>query len=720
MNSFLKGSAMMQRIKRIKKDELSSLQKKILEMAQKLRSKNKFIDMLTLFEACCKELPNPEPEIDQAIRDLHRMKYFVSGKKLSRDDILTNEKRSKIYDYILANPGVHEREIKITFELGSYMAYRHLTLLENFGFIRKKPYQNKVAYFPMDFDEAQEQNVLLLRNESSKKVYECIQSNEGLRLTDLNEILQVPFSSLQFHLDRLTEGGLIKKIKKGTISYYVASEYEEHEKIIEVKREYDYFGGNIRFKVAVRNLTDMAILNISVNLNPSEQFILDTPQQNIANLSPNTTRGIDFILTPLTCGTSKVIGGLTFEDAYGTVYTLPINPKEISIKCPLVQPQNATQAEVNEWIKTLKRGTGKITYQNITDEEAFRIGREQVSALDITEVSVDAEQKYCWYSGQVKVTGQNMVVKVSVVDPDIVLDIWADDLKQTTGFMAFIINLINLALQMTYKMVQKTENITQKIFDLMKASTVLEGLFSVCENSKLVSEITNCLTDLQQFLEGSFSESPLMYSIRETYSTLTNEFLPNSTVEERFGIGFRFKLLNWLHKIAEMIQYHINTYQETFNDISQISGELNTGLNFIKEKIQEHEKSYGLEIISYLLILDKKSGLSFFEKNFGDLRINPDLVAGFLQALQSFGTEISASEASMKTLTYEDYQFQIETGKYIRTALILNGTPNEFVITRLQEFVKQFETIFEDDIKNFTGNIQVFESANALLNTIFK
>jgi len=362
----------------------------------------------------------------------------------------------------------------------------------------------------------------------------------------------------------------------------------------------------------------------------------------------------------------------------------------------------------------------KITYQNITDEEAFRIGREQVSALDLTEVSVDSERRYCWYSGQVKVTGQNMVVKVSVVNPDIMLDIWADDLKQTTGFIAFIINLINIALQIAYKMVQKTEDITQKILALMKASTVLEGLFSICENSKLVSEMTNCLTDLQQFLEGSFSESPLMSSIRETYSTLTNEFSPNSTVEELFGIGFQFKLLTWLHKVAEMIQYHINTYQETFNDINQISGELNTGLSFIKETIQKHEKSYGLGIISYLLILDKKSGLSFFEKNFGDLRINPDLIGGFLHALQSFGTEISEAETSMKTLTYEDYQFQIETGKNVRIALLLRGTPNDFVITRLQEFLKQFEKNFEVDVKNFTGNIQVFGPAGALFSAIFK
>lgn len=169
-----------------------------------------------------------------------------------------------------------------------------------------------------------------------------------------------------------------------------------------------------------------------------------------------------------------------------------------------------------------------------------------------------------------------------------------------------------------------------------------------------------------------------------------------------------------------MIQYYINTYQETFDDINQISGELSSGLRLINEKIKEHEKTYGMGILSYLLILDKKSGLTFFEKNLGDLHINPDLVGGFLHALQSFGTEISEAETSMKTLTYENYQFQIETGKYVRAALILRGAPNDFVITRLQEFLKQFEKNFEEDIKIFIGNTQVFDPANSIFSVIFK
>jgi len=140
----------------------------------------------------------------------------------------------------------------------------------------------------------------------------------------------------------------------------------------------------------------------------------------------------------------------------------------------------------------------------------------------------------------------------------------------------------------------------------------------------------------------------------------------------------------------------------------------------IKNRIEEHEKSYALTIMSYLMILDKKSGITYFEKNLGDLHINADLVGAFLHALQSFGMELSASETSMKTLSYENYQFQIETGEYTRTALILRGPPNPFLISRLQEFVKQFELSFKTQIVQFTGNVDPFKGVNAIFETVFK
>ncbi len=707
--------------------QLSVLQKSILHIALALRKKHYNFDMFTLFEQCCKKLPNPEPEIDRAIRDLYEMKFFVKGKRLFKIEILKNTKRKQIYEYVLTHPGAHEREIRKSFTLGAYETRIHLAFLVTYDFLQFKSYKNRNTYFPIDFDETLELETLLLRNDTTKAVLESIRTQGQIRLSEIADAIQKPYTTIQSHLKELIEHGRVKKIQKDQIAYYTIDETmpppppeTPAQKEVMVKREFDYVGGKIRFKVAIRNYTNLAIHNISINLNPSDQFIADLPQQIISNLSPNSTRGIDFDLTPLTCGQSKVFGSVSFEDAHGKAHSITIQPKEISIKCPLVSPLNATQSEVNGWIKNLKRGTMKIQYQNIPDSEAFRVGREQVSALDLNEINVNSEEMYGLFSGKVKVTGKNTVVKLSLENQNIILDVWAQDLKQTTGFLAYITNLINIALEVSYKMVRKTEDSMKKVMGLSKMSEYVDEIIELCQNRAPIHRFSTTLSTIEQGLLQTVPDSVLVNSIQVWDSKLKSHFDSHDSIEKSIAIELQYKAILWLYKIRDLMQTHMKMYQDTFDDFNQFSQEISSGLNFISQKIAQHEKDYGIGILSYLLIADQKSGICLFELNLGDIKINPDLVGGFLHALQSFGLEISDSETSMKTLSYQNYQFQIETGEYSRVALILRGEPNKFLRSKLKTFVKQFELDFKEDIINFTGNMDVFKPVGKLFNDIFE
>ncbi|MFX1294703.1 MAG: hypothetical protein ACFFD2_07595 [Promethearchaeota archaeon] len=74
----------------------------------------------------------------------------------------------------------------------------------------------------------------------------------------------------------------------------------------------------------------------------------------------------------------------------------------------------------------------------------------------------------------------------------------------------------------------------------------------------------------------------------------------------------------------------------------------------------------------------------------------------------------------MKPLSYENYKFQIEIGEYICTALNVYGTPNQFLISKITEFLQKFEQSFRDHLIHFTGAMCVFESVHELFNSIFK
>ncbi len=713
-----------------KSQEFNILHKNIILVAHNLRQKQRLFDMPTLYQKCCQELPNPEPEIDQAIRELYQMKFLVEGKQLFKSDILKNEKRNKIYKFVLENPGVHEREIRRAIDLGAYEASIHLAFLIQFGFLRKRKIKNKNVYYDLDFDEALDMEFFLLRDETNRMIHEIIGVSEQIRLSELSNLINVPYSTIQSHMGELLEAGLIEKIQQDQVSYYTMASPSASfpatpsappkDGLVEIKREYDYVGGQIRFKVAVRNFTDMAIHNIGVNLNPSDQFSMSVSQQQISNLPPNSTRGIDFYLIPRTCGQSKVFGSISYEDAYGKVHTETIEPKELSIKCPLVKPLEASQAEVDEWIQNLKKGTNVISYHSISDEDAFRIGQEQVTALDLSEIILDTDQKYGLYTGQVKVTGKDMAIKLSIQSPNIVLDVWTDDMKQTTGFLAYITNLINIALDVAYKSVEKTKDIIEKIGILMKVCVNTDKLCETLEQLPHISKITEGLSQIHQMLQNTTSDANFLQSIEVWQSKLMSMFEPHEPIEKSLAIELNYNIIRWFHKLQENLSSYMKIYQDAFDDLNHASDDITSGIDIINQKILEHEANYGLRIISYLLVLDKNSGICFFEKDFGDIHINPDLVSGFLHALQSFGHEISATDAAMKTLSYENYQFQIESGTHVRAALILRGTPNDFITINLSKFVKMFEQMFHEEIVHYTGNAEPFRVADRLFNSIFK
>ncbi|MHA1265022.1 MAG: hypothetical protein ACTSRS_07265 [Candidatus Helarchaeota archaeon] len=202
------------------------IHKKVLEIAQQLRGQFRTFKMHELFETCLKGLPYPEPEIYKVIHELYQQKFLIEGKRLFKGDILQNEKRRRIYEYIEKNPGAHTREIRRVFNLGAYMAYRHLNILVRFGFLRKKHWRNKIVYFKSDFDPRYETNVLLLRNDITKRIYDYLRSYGALKMSELAKLLQIPYTTIQGHLIRLVDGALISKIKVGMDTLYTISVVE--------------------------------------------------------------------------------------------------------------------------------------------------------------------------------------------------------------------------------------------------------------------------------------------------------------------------------------------------------------------------------------------------------------------------------------------------------------------------------------------------------------
>ncbi|MFX1450502.1 MAG: hypothetical protein ACFFCM_06655 [Promethearchaeota archaeon] len=653
-------------------------------------------------------------------------------------------------EYISNNPGSYLRQIRKDLNLTPHLTAWHLKILKKFTYIRTKRIKNKVFYFDFKINPEFDNQICILRERRNFEVLESILLNPGIFVDKIQKLVPlklliiknivVDLKELNL-IDEIGEGGKVKLLgnmniiepiltilkipepkiklyKDIELNYQKKLEIKPREEKVKILREYDYIGGDIRFKVAIRNESQTTITKINVILNPSSQYRIDNRIQEVDILTPGESRGVDFPLVPLTCGKSMVYGTLSYVDAFGEPHSLTISPKEIWIKCPLVIPQKATKVEIEDWKKTLLKGSTQIPYININSSEAFKIACIQISALDLTEINIDYDNSIAFFTGRAKVTGNTMIVEIKITSFDIIIEVWTSDMKQATGFIAYIKNLINVALEVAQKLQLKMDKIGQTIMDYFDVSERLCRFFQFCENREKLHELNLLLKEIVSKIERSFPDIIILNEIKNTLEKFPS-FPSDQNLDDKLAIEFEFNLIEWLKEIAKIIQTNLKAYRDTFKDEKDKFDNIIDRNNELVLKIDIIEKQYSRNILKYLMVLEQVSGLIMYKHNFGEIEFDSDLVGGFLAAIQSFGSELSKEKTPMKKLAYKDFEISIDDGKYIRAAVILIGPITSHLKSKHLKFISEFESRYENRLKNWSGNISGFEEMKDITEELF-
>ena len=127
--------------------------------------------------------------------------------------------------------------------------------------------------------------------------------------------------------------------------------------------------------------------------------------------------------------------------------------------------------------------------------------------------------------------------------------------------------------------------------------------------------------------------------------------------------------------------------------------------------------------VSYIVIIHKDVGVSIYDKQIS-LDLNADLIAGFLQAISAFRSEIKSDTPGPITskgfeMDYYDLKIVIMDRDFIRVALILEGIPSEKLKENQWLFTEQFEKRHEEILKNFTGDVKPFRATDDLIEKYF-
>ncbi len=236
-------------------------------------------------------------------------------------------------------------------------------------------------------------------------------------------------------------------------------------------------------------------------------------------------------------------------------------------------------------------------------------------------------------------------------------------------------------------------------------------------------------------LHYAFSILPILLTI----FTVSGDF---ST--ERGNIKYRGRI-NGLYMsllfvgviVGVLFSQGINALYNTFpalNDwIPDFPGRMNAYLLIIilvwmmamKEILVSRETKWA-STIKFLYVFSK-DGVCLYSHNFerkkqpkdeNQHQLDEDLIAGGLSGVLTIITEITRSKKNLRIISKEGIKLMFSYGKYHIAALI-STMDLPVLIKKLDEFSREFEHKFSNELKNFAGYINPFKPAKYIVKKYF-
>ena len=155
------------------------------------------------------------------LQNLVKKKFIVEGSSLSRETILTNPTRKRIYNHVKKNPGTYFNQILKELRINNYLLVWHLDMLVKFHYINRVLYDNHNIYFVGDLKL---EEVIVKYFTSKKKSREILQylkeNNWGISKTKISRELKMHSNTISRYLGQLEELKLIKKEQINKKNFY--------------------------------------------------------------------------------------------------------------------------------------------------------------------------------------------------------------------------------------------------------------------------------------------------------------------------------------------------------------------------------------------------------------------------------------------------------------------------------------------------------------------
>ncbi len=149
-----------------------------------------------------------------------------------KEEILENERRNEIYEFIKKNPGLHLRELQRRLNLPLTSLEYHIDYMVRKSVLMKESSKHYSRYYAKHLDDEDKRILKSLRQKRLREIVLILLEKEKAKFSFLLESLDIPPSTLSFYLKYLIKNKIINKNKIGYENIYSLIEIDRIAKVL--------------------------------------------------------------------------------------------------------------------------------------------------------------------------------------------------------------------------------------------------------------------------------------------------------------------------------------------------------------------------------------------------------------------------------------------------------------------------------------------------------
>ena len=153
--------------------------------------------------------------------------WFLGAKFVNSGNVLENDARKQIFEYIQAHPGVHLRAAATALDLSTTNVLWHLRKLEDANLVTSKKFEGYKVFYPVEGGVETKRRAIassVLRNDNAFQILQYVSTNPSAHQREIARALGVNHGTIRWHLRKLEEAELVRPLKKEHTTHYYVSD----------------------------------------------------------------------------------------------------------------------------------------------------------------------------------------------------------------------------------------------------------------------------------------------------------------------------------------------------------------------------------------------------------------------------------------------------------------------------------------------------------------